>query len=120
MFGRVHIVYEIHDNALVIPREAIVTDGEEEIVYLIQDCKAVRQQLSTGITRDGQVEVLSGLSDEDRFVLIGQAGLKEGASVQVVNASPELGSQECNKPEPETDSDADTDDEDKDEKEDDK
>ncbi|MCJ7555442.1 MAG: efflux RND transporter periplasmic adaptor subunit [Gammaproteobacteria bacterium] len=98
MFGRVHIVHEIHDNALVIPREAIVVDGEEEAVFLIEDCKAVRRQLSTGITLDGQVEVLSGLSDGDRFVLVGQAGLKDGAKVQVVNESPELGDQACNKP----------------------
>ena len=99
MFGRVHIVHEIHDNALVIPREAIVVDGEEEAVFLIQDCKAVRRPLSTGITREGKVEILSGLSDEDRFVLVGQAGLKDGARVQVVNASPELGDQACEKSE---------------------
>ena len=106
MFGRVHIVHEVHENALMIPREAIVVDGEEEAVFLIRDCQAVRQQLSTGISREGQVEVLSGLSDEDRFVLIGQAGLKDGAKVQVVNESPLPGELACNKPdadEPDTD-----------------
>ena len=85
MFGRVHIVQEVHENALLIPREAILVDGDEEAVFLIEDNKAIRRLLSTGITRDGLTQVNSGLTDEDRFVILGQAGLKDGATVQVVN-----------------------------------
>jgi membrane fusion protein (multidrug efflux system) len=85
MFGRVHIVYEIHENALMVPREALVIDGDEEAVFVIVDGKAERRLLTTGISRDGQVEVLGGLSDDDRFVLLGQAGLKDGSKVNIVN-----------------------------------
>ncbi len=85
MFGRVHIVQEVHENALLIPREAILVDGDEEAVFLVEDNKAIRRLLSTGITRDGLAQVNSGLTDEDRFVILGQAGLKDGAAVQVVN-----------------------------------
>jgi len=85
MFGRVHIVHEVHENALLIPREAIIVDGDEEAVFLIEDNKAVRRLLSTGITQNGMVQVLSGLTDDDRFVILGQAGLKDGTVVRVVN-----------------------------------
>ena len=85
MFGRVHIVQEVHENALLVPREAILVDGDEEAVFLVEDNKAIRRLLSTGITRDGLTQVNSGLTDEDRFVILGQAGLKDGATVQVVN-----------------------------------
>ncbi len=85
MFGRVHIVQEVYENALLIPREALLVDGDEEAVFLVEDNKAIRRLLSTGITRDGLAQVNSGLTDEDRFVILGQAGLKDGAAVQVVN-----------------------------------
>ena len=37
------------------------------------------------------IQVLDGLGDEDRFVILGQAGLKDGTTVRVVNepASPQ-------------------------------
>jgi membrane fusion protein (multidrug efflux system) len=85
MFGRVHIIYEVHENALTIPREALVVDGDEEAVFVIVDGKAERRLLSTGISRDGKVEVLGGITDDDRYVLVGQTGLKDGTSVNVVN-----------------------------------
>lgn len=85
MFGRVHIVHEKYENALLIPREAVIVDGDEEAVFLIEDNKASRRLLSTGITQNGMVQVLGGLTEEDRFVILGQAGLKDGTTVRVVN-----------------------------------
>jgi len=101
MFGRVHIVHEVHDNALLIPREAIVASSDEEVVFVVEDGVAVRRILSTGIVRDGLVEVLAGLRDEDRFVILGQAGLKDGAKLNVVNESADPVTGNDSEPEPE-------------------
>lgn len=95
MFGRVHIVHEVHENALLIPREAIVASSDEEAVFVVENGLAVRRTLTTGIVRDGLVEVLDGLSDEDKFVILGQAGLKDGSKLNVVNESADAATEEA-------------------------
>jgi len=85
MFGRVHIVHDRHDNAIIVPRGAILEEAGEQIVYAVEDGKAVRKIIKTGFAQSGQVEVLEGLQDSDRIVLVGQTGLKPEARVQVVN-----------------------------------
>lgn len=85
MFGRVDIVYDSHFNALQIPRSAIIEDGGESIVYVVEEGTANRRVVATGYTSKGQVEILEGLEDSDRFVLVGQAGLKPGSKVSVIN-----------------------------------
>lgn len=87
MFGRIDIVYDRHVNALQIPRSAIVRDAGESVVYVVEENIAERRIVETGYTNGGQIEVLEGLSDTDRFVLIGQAGLKQGSKVSVINAA---------------------------------
>lgn len=85
MFGRVDVVYDSHFNALQIPRSAIVEDAGESIVYVIEEGTAHRRVIETGYTNKGQIEILDGLADSDRFVLVGQAGLKAGSKVAVIN-----------------------------------
>jgi membrane fusion protein (multidrug efflux system) len=86
MFGRLGIVYDSRANALQIPRSAIVEESGQSIVYVVEEGTAHRRVVRTGYTNGGQVEVLEGLSDTDRFVLVGQAGLKQGSRVSVINA----------------------------------
>lgn len=87
MFGRVDIVYDSHVDALQIPRSAIVEDAGESIVYVIEDETARRRVIRTGYTSKGQIEILDGLEDSERFVLVGQAGLKQGSKVAVINVA---------------------------------
>jgi membrane fusion protein (multidrug efflux system) len=85
MFGRINIVYDIHQNALQVPRSAIVDEAGETSVFVIEDEIAHRRLVETGYSEDGFVEIISGLSEEEHFVTVGQAGLKEGSKVSVIN-----------------------------------
>lgn len=87
MFGRVDIVYDSHADALQIPRSAILEDSGDSVVYVVEEGTAHRRVVETGYTNGGQIEILNGLSEADRFVLVGQAGLKQGSKVTVVNAT---------------------------------
>jgi membrane fusion protein, multidrug efflux system len=87
MFGRVDIVYDNHTNALQIPRSAIVEDAGESTVFVIEDATAHRRVIETGYVNKGQIEILEGLADRDRFVLVGQAGLRQGSKVSIINAA---------------------------------
>ena len=88
MFARVSIVYDRHDNALLVPRVAIVDDQAQSTVFVIEDGVAHRRVVRTGLTRDDQIEITAGLTGEENVVIVGQAGLSEGTRVEVIGAVP--------------------------------
>ncbi|MGH8223395.1 MAG: efflux RND transporter periplasmic adaptor subunit, partial [Woeseiaceae bacterium] len=87
MFGRINIVHDRHANALQVPRGAVVEDGGAETVFVVEDGVAHRRAIVTGYAQEGYVEVTEGLMDGEQVVTVGQAGLKEGAKVAVINAT---------------------------------
>ncbi|HVN41561.1 MAG TPA: efflux RND transporter periplasmic adaptor subunit [Steroidobacteraceae bacterium] len=84
MFGRFSIVYERRENALQMPRTAILDGDGEQSVYVVVAGKAEQRRISTGLANSGWVEVLSGLKGDERIVVVGQSGLKSGTVVKVV------------------------------------
>lgn len=86
MFARINIVYDMHADALQIPRSAIIEEAGESSVFVVADETAHRRTVRTGYVEGGKIEILEGLADDERFVLVGQTGLKEGSRVTVVNA----------------------------------
>lgn len=86
MFGRISIVYDMHANALQVPRSAIVDEAGETSIFVIDGDVAHRRTVVTGYTQNGFVEVTEGLNDGENVVTVGQAGLKDGAKVAVLNA----------------------------------
>ena len=84
MFGRVNIVTAIHPDALLIPRAALLGEGKDAAVFIIDGTKVKRVTLGTGLTADGKVEVLSGLKEGDAVVTLGQNSVREGSEIQVI------------------------------------
>ncbi|MDZ7644528.1 MAG: efflux RND transporter periplasmic adaptor subunit [Woeseiaceae bacterium] len=86
MFARIGIVSDRHANALQVPRSAIIEDEGISTVFVAGDGTAERRAVRTGYVADGQIEVVEGLTDEDRIVIVGQAGLRDGARIEIVNS----------------------------------
>jgi membrane fusion protein, multidrug efflux system len=87
MFARVNIVYERRQAALQLPRTAILDADGQQSVYIVQDGKAQQRSIRTGLANGGWIEVLDGLKGNERVVTVGQAGLKSGTPVKVVDDS---------------------------------
>ena len=85
MFGRISIVYDMHADALQIPRSAIVEQAGQSSVFVIEDNVAERRLIHTGYTNSGQIEVLEGLNASETIVIVGQGGLKNGSKVSIIN-----------------------------------
>jgi membrane fusion protein, multidrug efflux system len=86
MFGRFAIVYDKHENALQIPRSALLEDDGNTSVFVVVENKAIRRTVTTGYSNKGLVEVIDGLDDDDQVISVGQVGLKEDALVTIINA----------------------------------
>lgn len=85
MFGRVRIVYDTRDNALMIPKEAVMNEDGSSSVYVINDKLVFRRTIQTGYVNGANIEVTNGLQDGDSVVTIGQNSLQDSALVQVVS-----------------------------------
>lgn len=85
MFVRVRVIVGERSEALMVPEQAIVPAGDESFVFLVNDGKARRVQVRTGVRRDGQVEIVQGLKAGDAVVVSGQQRLaRDGQAVSVV------------------------------------
>lgn len=84
MFARVNIVYERRQDALQLPRSAILDADGTQSVFVIANDKAEQRSIKTGLSNGGWIEVTEGLKGTEQVVTVGQAGLKTGTQVKVV------------------------------------
>jgi len=85
MFARIGVVYDTHVNALQVPRSALVEDLGETSVFVVENGLAGRRIVETGISNRGMVEIISGLSDDDDVITVGQVGLQPDSRVEIIN-----------------------------------
>jgi len=71
--------------ALLLDRKALVGSTKDGKVFVVREGKAMVRKLKIGEVREGKVEVLEGLREDEVVVLNGQVNLQEGTSVQVTN-----------------------------------
>jgi RND family efflux transporter MFP subunit len=80
-FGDLVFEVQSHENALVVPQQAIL---ENAYVFAVEGGKAVRKNVTLGIQNTTMVEILAGLAEGDAVVVEGNYGLEEGSAVQVL------------------------------------
>jgi membrane fusion protein (multidrug efflux system) len=85
MFGRVRIIYDTHQNALMIPKNAVMTEDGASSVYVINNKLVYRKPVDTGYVNGDDIEILKGLNSTDTVVTIGQSSLQDSALVEVVS-----------------------------------
>ena len=88
MFTTVNLVIAIHEDVLQVEKKALVAEAEGSYAFLFQDGAAEKRLLEIGIAEGDFVEVLSGLSDGDSIITVGQEGLRNGAPVRIAGQVP--------------------------------
>ena len=86
MFARVRLITRDAQDAMVLPEQALVPQGDQQFVFRIVDGKAVRTKVEVGQRRDAKVEILSGVAKDDMVVTAGQLKLRDGAPVSIAGA----------------------------------
>jgi HlyD family secretion protein len=79
---RIHI--SERPSVLVVPRGAVYVDGGKRFVFVVQDDRLHRREITVGITNPTMIEVLSGLQNGDVVALRGEASLKENLHIRAV------------------------------------
>jgi membrane fusion protein (multidrug efflux system) len=81
MFARVKLITKEALDALVLPEQALVPQGEDQYVFRVVDGKAVRTKVEVGQRRDSRVEILKGVAPGDTIVTAGQLKIRDGTPV---------------------------------------
>ncbi len=84
MFARVRLLTKEERDALVLPEQALVPQGEDQYVFRVVDGKAARTKVELGQRRDGRVEILKGVAPGETIVTAGQLKLRDGVPVTLV------------------------------------
>ena len=85
MFADVTFHTDVSENAVVVPSEAILTSADTQYVFVVEGDAARYVEITTGLTGNGVTEVLSGLSEGQQLVTVGQAYLSDGDLVRIVS-----------------------------------
>ena len=97
MFLDVQLVTDVREEALLLPKRALLVDHDQAWVYRVKPDQTVERLLVHPLLEDAtNVEVRSAagqaaLAPGDRVVVAGQAGLKPGAKVRVVQGAGRVG-----------------------------
>lgn len=82
LFARVRIITAAKANALFVPEAAIVPRGNDSFVMRVAaDKKVATVPVKIGERRNGEVEILEGLSADDLVVTAGHLKIRDGQEV---------------------------------------
>lgn len=89
MFGRVKVVHDVHENAIAVPRDALVIEDGGAYVYVVDGERARRVDVRSGYTTGNFVEVLAGLEPGQRVVTAGKGSIADDSRIDIINAAAE-------------------------------
>jgi len=85
LFARIRIDVETHENAVLIPAEAVLVNAKgDHVAYIIQEGKAVARKVATGIEAGGITEIISGVKPGEQVVVAGNEKLKDATAVKLM------------------------------------
>lgn len=86
LFVRVVLKGRDTRSAVFVPESAVVPRGQERLVWVIEDGKAVEKRVQLGQRGAGEVEVVNGIAPGTTVVTAGQGRLRPNVAVEIVSA----------------------------------
>ena len=85
MFAQVEFELDTAQNVIVIPRETVLTEGDINYVYIVEEDTAKRIEVKLGLDNGKEAEITEGLKEGMNIVIKGQEYLVDGGKVKVVD-----------------------------------
>ncbi|MFA6013479.1 MAG: efflux RND transporter periplasmic adaptor subunit [Gallionellaceae bacterium] len=79
------VVMDEHRNAVLVPQHSVVLRPIGKVVYVLEGDKVKQQTVKVGAIKDGQAEIISGLSGTETIVVDGAGFLTDQANVTVAS-----------------------------------
>jgi len=90
MFGTIELVFDRHQNSLLVEQQAVITQDNRSHVFVVKDNKAIQTPVKIGFRHKGIYEIIEGLSEKDQVITTGQQIIKHQTLVEIVNDDPQV------------------------------
>jgi membrane fusion protein, multidrug efflux system len=81
-------------EALLLPEQAIVPENDRHYVFVVNEGRTHKREVTIGRRRPGEVEILDGLTTEDNVIVDGTLNVRDGAPVRIQNSGGAVGDSE--------------------------
>ena len=85
MLARATFTKNVDQDQIVIPRHTVLERDQGRVVYVFEDGKAFRRDITIGLSQLDQVQVVQGHNKGELIVVEGHTKLTDGEEVNVVN-----------------------------------
>ncbi|MBQ8956452.1 MAG: efflux RND transporter periplasmic adaptor subunit [Lachnospiraceae bacterium] len=75
------------DNALSVPIDSVYYDGDQAFVYVAEGDLAKKVDVVTGLTDETSIEILEGLSSDDKVIVTWSGSLRDGTLINATDVS---------------------------------
>lgn len=83
MFARGEIVYDQKAEALVIPKQAVLYQNGQTIVFVVVNDQVEQRVVETGLANEQTIEIVKGLQNGEIVAVFGHDNLKNGDKVAI-------------------------------------
>ena len=83
--ARVAFALGARDGVTLVPASAVVGQAGAQQVFVVENGKAERRTVETGLSSEGRVEIVSGLRVGEAVVITGSNNVRNNADVRVVS-----------------------------------
>jgi RND family efflux transporter MFP subunit len=85
LFLRGKISVGSKDNIIVLSTQALLKEGSQYSVFVVENNKAIKKQVKLGDRAENKVEIISGIEVGNKIITFGKGNVKEGSLVKIVN-----------------------------------
>jgi len=82
-FVKVRITVNEGEQGIIVPESAIWKSGNESMLYIVSDGMAIRRPVTTGMRKNGNIEIVTGIDEGDLVITKGKEGVSDGRAVKV-------------------------------------
>lgn len=85
MMASIKIPVSVNENAITVPADAVLTNpANERFVFIVdKDSTAFKRIVKPGISAKKQIEIISGIDENEKVVIMGQEMLKDSLKVKI-------------------------------------
>lgn len=83
LYANARIAVEVHADALVVPETALIVEGDDAFVFVVNGRNTVQKRpIKVGIREGGRAEIIEGIKENEQVVTAGAFGLSDGAKIK--------------------------------------
>ncbi|MBU1536779.1 efflux RND transporter periplasmic adaptor subunit [Myxococcota bacterium] len=88
MFARVALILEERKGHITLPLDVVIRRDGYDFLFIYKDGKVTQRLIKAGIVSESQMEVIDGLKEGEKVVVLGQRALYDGQPVRLMEEDP--------------------------------